>query len=69
MYFMIMRPQQQQAKKRQELLSSLSAGQEVVTVGGIHGTIVAIDDTTARLRVAPNVEMTFNRSAIGSAKK
>jgi len=69
MYFMIMRPQQQQAKKRQELLSSLQAGQDVVTIGGIHGTIVAIDDTTVRLKVAPNVEMTFNRSAVGTVKK
>lgn len=69
MYFMIMRPQQQQAKKRQELLNSLQAGQDVVTIGGIHGTIVAIDDTTARLKVTSNVEMTFDRAAIRMVKK
>lgn len=68
MYFMMIRPQQQQAKKRQEMLNQLKAGAEVVTIGGLHGTIVAIDDTTVRLRVAANVELTFNRSAIGTVK-
>ncbi|MDB4897045.1 MAG: yajC [Firmicutes bacterium] len=66
MYFMMIRPQQQQAKKRQELLRSLAVGSDVVTIGGLHGTITAMDDTTVRLRVASNVELTFNRSAIGA---
>jgi preprotein translocase subunit YajC len=66
MYFMMIRPQQQQAKKRQELLRSLAVGSDVVTIGGLHGTITAMDDTTVRLRVAANVELTFNRSAIGA---
>jgi preprotein translocase subunit YajC len=66
MYFMMIRPQQQQAKKRKEMLGSLAVGSDVVTIGGLHGTILAMDDTTVRLRVAPNVELTFNRSAIGA---
>lgn len=68
MYFMMIRPQQQQAKKRQELLNALTVGKEVVTIGGLHGTITAIDDKTVRLRVASNVELTFNRSAIGAVQ-
>lgn len=68
MYFMMIRPQQQQSKKRQAMLSNLKAGDEVVTVGGLHGTIQAIDDNTVRLKVGQNVELTFNRSAVGSVR-
>lgn len=69
MYFMMIRPQQQQAKKRQEMLNQLNVGSDVVTIGGLHGTIMAMDDTTVRLKVSANVELTFNRSAIGSARE
>lgn len=68
MYFMMIRPQQQQAKKRTEMLGNLKSGDEVVTIGGLHGTILAIDDSTVRLKVAQNVEMKFNRSAIGAVR-
>lgn len=68
MYFMMIRPQQQQAKKRQEMLGNLKAGDEVVTIGGLHGTIQAIDENTVRLKVAQNVELKFNRSAIGAVR-
>lgn len=68
MYFMLIRPQQQQAKKRQQMLNALTQGMDVVTIGGLHGTITAIDDTTIRLRVASGVELTFNRSAIGAVR-
>ena len=69
MYFMMIRPQQQQAKKRQEMLNALTVGSDVVTIGGLHGTITAMDEKTVRLRVASNVELTFNRSAIGAAQE
>lgn len=69
MYFMMIRPQQQTAKKRKEMLESLVAGADVVTIGGMHGTISAIDDATVRLKVASGVELTFNRSAIGAKKQ
>jgi preprotein translocase subunit YajC len=69
MYFMMIRPQQQQAKKRTAMLNSLKAGAEVVTIGGLHGTISSIDDKTVRLKVASGVELVFNRSAIGAARE
>lgn len=68
MYFMMIRPQQQQQKKRQQMLSALKAGDEVVTIGGLHGVIQSIDDTTVILKVAPNVELKFNRSAVGATR-
>lgn len=68
MYFMMIRPQQQAAKKRTAMLNALQAGAEIVTIGGLHGTIVAIDENIVRIKVASNVELTFNRSAIGSIR-
>lgn len=69
MYFMMIRPQQNQAKKRQAMLNSLAAGAEVVTIGGLHGTITAIDDKIVKLKVASGIELTFNRSAIGAVRE
>lgn len=69
MYFMMIRPQQNQAKKRQAMLNSLAVGADVVTIGGLHGTISAIDDKIVKLKVASGVELTFNRSAIGAVRE
>lgn len=69
MYFMMIRPQQQQQKKRHEMLNALKVGDEIVTIGGLHGVVQSLDDTTVRVKVASNVELTFNRSAVGSVKQ
>jgi preprotein translocase subunit YajC len=69
MYFMMIRPQQQQAKKRTEMLNSLRAGVEIVTIGGLHGTIESMDDKTVYLKVASGVVLKFNRSAIGAVRE
>lgn len=65
-YFLIIRPQQKQRKEHRALLESLKSGDQVVTIGGIHGTVVAVDDAshTVILRVADNVKITFNRTAV-----
>ncbi len=68
MYFMMIRPQQQQAKKRQTMLNAMKVGDEVVTIGGLHGVIQAIDDAVVMVKVAPNVELKFNRSAVGAVR-
>ncbi len=65
-YFLLLRPQQQQQKKRRDMLSTIDKGDRVVTIGGIHGTIVDIDEKVVTLRIADKVEVKFNRSAIGS---
>ena len=71
MYFMMIRPQQHQQRKRQEMLNSLKVGDEIVTIGGLHGVIQALDESnnTIRVKVASNVELTFNRSAVGSVRR
>lgn len=63
-YFLLIRPQQRRARQQRELLASLEVGDEVVTVGGLFGTIRSLDSDRVRLEVAPGVELTFVRNAI-----
>ncbi len=63
-YFLLIRPQQKQQKKRQEMLKSLNKGNRIVTIGGIHGVIKEIDDTTISLRVADNLNLKFARTSV-----
>lgn len=63
-YLLILRPTQKQEKKRKELLGSVKKGDHVATSGGMHGVISALTDTTITLRVAPDVQLVFDRAAI-----
>ncbi|MFB5678746.1 preprotein translocase subunit YajC [Paenibacillus terreus] len=66
-YFLLIRPQQKKQKQRNAMLSALKKGDKVVTIGGLHGTIVEITDDIAVLRVNDVTKLTFDRSAISSA--
>ena len=65
-YFFLIRPNTQREKQRREMLSSLSKGDSVVTAGGIHGTIVGMNEKSVVLRVSddPPVKMEFQRSSV-----
>jgi preprotein translocase subunit YajC len=63
-WFLIVRPQRNARKKASELASSLEVGDEVVTVGGLFGYIVTIDDREVDLDVAEGVTLRFARRAI-----
>lgn len=64
-YFLLIRPQQKQRRDREALLRAVKRGDRVVTTSGLHGTVTGLDDATITLRVADQVKMTFDRSAIG----
>jgi preprotein translocase subunit YajC len=64
-WLFIIRPQRNRAKQQQQLASSLTAGQEVRTIGGIHGTVVSVDDDSVVLRVEEG-KIRVSRRAIGS---
>jgi preprotein translocase subunit YajC len=60
-------PMQKQKKQQAQMLSSLQAGTEVLTTGGIVGTIISLTDSTLILRVKPdNVKLQITRSAVAS---
>lgn len=65
-YFLLYRPQKNEQKRRQAMLDSLKAGDEVVTIGGIYGVITALDEKSVRLKIANQVEIKAARSAIAS---
>jgi preprotein translocase subunit YajC len=63
-YFLLIRPQQKRAKETRTMLEALQKGDEVVTAGGIVGRIAKLSDAYADLEIAPNVQVTVQRSAI-----
>ena len=65
-YFMILRPQQKKQKERQKLLDSLQKGDKVVTAGGVHATVVGLEEKTALLQIADDVKVKYERSAIAT---
>jgi preprotein translocase subunit YajC len=62
---LIVRPQRRQMAAHRALVASLQAGDEVVTTGGIFGTIKRLDETEVELEVAPGVVLRVARGAIG----
>ena len=68
-YFMLIRPQKTREKEHQKMLNNLNKNDDVVTTGGVHGTIVNVKDKTLILRVDENVKMEVEKSAIAYIKK
>lgn len=64
MWLLLIRPQQQRIRRQQALVASLGVGDEVVTAGGIFGTITGLDEDTVLLEVSPGVTMRVMRAAI-----
>jgi preprotein translocase subunit YajC len=60
-YFLLIRPQTKRAKEHREMVAKLSAGDEVVTTGGILGRISEIDESFVTLEVAPKVTIRVQR--------
>ncbi|MEF3280204.1 MAG: preprotein translocase subunit YajC [Elusimicrobiota bacterium] len=63
-YFLLIRPQQKQAKERQKMLENIKSGDRVITVGGLIGTVVSIKDSEIELEISKNVKVTALKSAI-----
>ncbi len=69
-YFLLIRPQQKQAKRHNDFIRNLKAGDRVVTSSGIHGVVRGLTDTTVTLEIADNVRVKILRSAItGSSQE
>ncbi len=63
-YFFMIRPQQKKAKTAKKFREALQKGTRVVTIGGMHGKVVEVDDKTVLLDVDTNVKLRFEKSAI-----
>ena len=68
-YFFLIRPQQKKQKEHQRMINDLKKNDEVVTSGGIHGTIVNVKDKTFILRVDENAKIEIDKISIAYVKK
>jgi len=68
-YFLIIRPQQKQRKEQQTMVNSLRKGDEVVTIGGIHGRIENVKDNIVLIKVAENVKIEMNKASVTQVEK
>lgn len=63
-YFLLIRPQQKRQKQVREMQDNLQKGDKIVTIGGLHATIHAIDEGTIVLITGDGAKLTYDRSAI-----
>lgn len=69
MYFLLIRPQAKQQKELARMQSKLKKNDEVVTVGGIHGTVVNVKESVVTLRVDDNVRFDVDKTAVARLVK
>lgn len=65
-YFMIVRPQQKRQKERQKMLDAIKKGDKIITAGGMHGTVIGVEDKTVLIQIADNVKVKVDRSSVAS---
>ncbi len=66
-YFLLIRPQQKQAKQHQQFLNDLKTGTKIITKGGLHGHITALDDNVLTIELAPDIRVKASRDSIAGA--
>jgi preprotein translocase subunit YajC len=64
-YFLLIRPQQKQKRERETMLTAVKPGDRVVMSSGLHGTVVKLSEHGVTLKVADQVRLEFDRTAIG----
>ena len=68
-YFLLIRPQQKKEKERLSMLKGIKKNDQVVTAGGMHGTVLQVKDKTVTLRIDDNVKIEIDRDAISRIEK
>jgi len=66
MYLLMIRPQQKKDRERRELLESVRVNDQIITVGGIHGTVTAVKDKELIVRVDEKTKLRLSRSALST---
>ncbi|WP_066194364.1 MULTISPECIES: preprotein translocase subunit YajC [Gracilibacillus] len=63
-YFLLIRPQQKKQKQVRQMQSELKKGDKIITIGGFHGTVHALDENQLVLVTADGTKLTYDRSAV-----
>ena len=69
LYYVMIRPQTKRQKEQQRLIAALKTGDRVVTTAGIHGMITNVKETTVTVKVADNVKIEMEKSAVTNVFK
>jgi preprotein translocase subunit YajC len=65
-YFILIRPQQKRQKKHQDMISELKVNDNIITAGGIFGTITRVKDNSIWLKISDKVEVEVLKSSISA---
>ena len=65
-YFLLIRPQKKKDKETKAMIEAMKKGDKVVTIGGIHGTIITVKDQTVVVKVDDSARIEFSKSAVSS---
>ena len=68
-YFLLIRPQKKTQDEHKKMVAGLKKNDEVITAGGIHGTIMNVKDSTVTLKVDDNVKVEVQKSSVMSMKR
>jgi len=68
-YFMLIRPQKKQQQEHKKMLEGIAKNDEIVTSGGIHGTVINVKDKTVIVRIDENVKMEIEKSSVAYIKR
>jgi preprotein translocase subunit YajC len=66
-YILVFRPQKKEQQEKKKLRETLKKNDQVVTIGGLHGTVVLVKEKTVVLRADDNVKLEFDKEAIASS--
>ncbi len=67
-YFLVIKPEKDKQKERKESLSQLKKNDQIVTAGGIHGTVVNVKTSTVVVRIDDNVKVEIDKEAVATVK-
>ena len=68
-YFLLIRPQKKQQDEHKKMVAGLKKNDEVITAGGIHGTVVNVKEHTVTLKVDDNVKVEVQKNSVASMKR
>jgi preprotein translocase subunit YajC len=67
-YFLLIRPQKQKEKEHQKMLAGVSRNDDIVTLSGIHGTVVNVKEKTLIVRIDENVKIEIEKNSVAYIK-
>jgi preprotein translocase subunit YajC len=65
-WLLLLLPSRRRRAQHEAMQDSVEAGDEIITAGGLHGTVQELDESTARVEIAPSVVVTLDRRAIAA---